>query len=257
MENKENRFDVLFWGDWALFSNPLTMLSGSKYSYSVPPLSALKGMMKAIYWKPSIEWEIESVEILNPIQRETKNVLLQADKYQSSQRGTNNYLKDVTYRVKGHLVASKYKKQFAQDQQHNLQKHVKIAHTRFARGNGYTTPVLGVSECRAFACETQQRPDLVERSYYVDKELHLDMMLLDIIYPLEPEDDMYRIFWTPVVQDGVISFPSIRELDEIIMKWKNKQNVDGYVVEAIPPGSYNISRPWWIDSEDPVINDVQ
>ena len=41
------------------------------------------------------------------------------------------------------------------------------------------------------------------------------------------------------------------------MKWKNKQNVDGYVVEAIPPGSYNISRPWWIDSEDPVINDVQ
>ena len=257
MENKENSFDVLFWGDWALFSSPLTMLSGSKYSYPVPPLSAIKGMMKAIYWKPSVEWEIESIEIINPIQRETKNVLLQADKYQSSQRGTNNYLKDVVYRVKGHLIASKYKKQFAQDQNHNLQKHTTIAHSRFMKGSGYTTPVLGVSECRAFTCETRQRPDLVEHPYYVDKELCVDMMLLDIVYPLNVDDDMYRVFWTPEIQNGVISFPAARTVDEVVEKWKAGEDIGGYIVEKIPPESYNISHPWWIDVEEPVMNNVQ
>ena len=248
MKNKENSFDVLFWGDWALFTNPLTILTGSKYSYAMPPLSAIKGMMKAIYWKPAIEWEIESIEILNQIQRETKNVLLQADKYQSTQRGTNSYLKDVAYRVKAHLMPSCHTERFGDDQQHGLKKHATIAHSRFSKGSGYAVPVLGTSECRAFTCETWQNPEKVETPFYKGKEIAFDMMLLDIIYPVAKNDSMYRVFWTPVSENGIIHFPSEIVLSKCVADPVLAKN-EGLIVEEIAAGQYKIDRPKWMDEK--------
>ena len=255
MENKENSFDVLFWGDYALFTNPLTILTGSKYSYAVPTLSALKGMMKAIYWKPAVEWEIESVEVLNQIQRETKNVLLQADKYQASQRGTNSYLKDVAYRVRAHLVPSVHTERFGNDQQHGLKKHATIAHSRFTKGSGYAVPVLGTSECRAFTCETWQLLEKTQQPFYQGKEIVLDTMLLDIVYPVNKDDSLYRVFWTPTAVDGVLSFPSEAIIQSAIHD-SCMANENGLIIEKIEPEQYKIDRPKWMDEKKQVAADV-
>ena len=206
--------------------------------------------MKAIYWKPSVEWEIESVEILHEVQRETKNVLLQADAYRASQRGTNCYLKDVAYRVKAHLIPSDYTVQFAQDQQFGLVKHIKIAHSRFSKGCGYAVPVLGVSECRAFvreACE-EDGP-----GFYSDKGIFADMMLLDIVYPTPQDDSLYRIYWQPEIEDGKVMFPNVKS---VVSAFKQGTLSPRFVVEEITKGNYRLPRPDWQDAEGPVMKNV-
>ena len=57
-----------FWGPRACFSMP--ELKTERYSYDIPTPSALRGMISAIYWHPSIEWKINKIFILNPIRSE-------------------------------------------------------------------------------------------------------------------------------------------------------------------------------------------
>lgn len=65
--------DFHVWGDYALFSNPITSLSGELCSYQVPTFSALRGITESIYWKPTISWRPVSVRIMNPIRFEARS----------------------------------------------------------------------------------------------------------------------------------------------------------------------------------------
>ena len=63
-------------GKLALFTDPLTRMGGEKCSYHIPTYEALKGVTKSIYWKPTINWVIDEVRIMNPIRTFAKNMKL-------------------------------------------------------------------------------------------------------------------------------------------------------------------------------------
>src|SRR5450830_268295 len=61
-------------GRYALFTDPLTKVGGEKCSYHVPTYEAIKGVLKSIYWKPTIVWHVDRVRVIKPIRTQTKGV---------------------------------------------------------------------------------------------------------------------------------------------------------------------------------------
>ena len=61
-------------GKYALFSEVATRIGGEKSSYQVPTYQALRGITESIYWKPTIEWYIDEVRVVNRIQTEGKGI---------------------------------------------------------------------------------------------------------------------------------------------------------------------------------------
>ena len=74
MKKYRNTIEFEVYGDYALFSDPVTRVGGEKSSYHIPTYEALKGIVESIYWKPSIMWIVDAVRIMKPIQTETKGV---------------------------------------------------------------------------------------------------------------------------------------------------------------------------------------
>ena len=58
-------FKIIVQGDYALFTRPEMKLE--RVSYDVPTPGALEGLLKSIYWKPAIRYEIDKIIVFNPI----------------------------------------------------------------------------------------------------------------------------------------------------------------------------------------------
>ena len=58
-------FKIIIEGDYACFTRP--ELKVERVSYDVPTPGALEGMLKSIYWKPSICYEINRIIVFNAI----------------------------------------------------------------------------------------------------------------------------------------------------------------------------------------------
>lgn len=71
---KRNEITFCVKAKYALFSDPLNRVSGEKFSYQIPTYEALKGVVKSIYFKPTISWYIDEVRIMNPIQFTTQGI---------------------------------------------------------------------------------------------------------------------------------------------------------------------------------------
>ena len=71
---KANRVAYQVWGEYALFSDPLTRVGGEKSTYPIPTYQALVGITESIYWKPTFIWYIDRVRVMNPIRMQTKGV---------------------------------------------------------------------------------------------------------------------------------------------------------------------------------------
>ena len=53
------------WGDYACFTRP--ELKVERVSYDVITPSAARGILEAIYWKPSIRWVVDRIHVMHPI----------------------------------------------------------------------------------------------------------------------------------------------------------------------------------------------
>ncbi|BCG56845.1 hypothetical protein PUR_02700 [Paenibacillus sp. URB8-2] len=69
-----NQIEFEVYGNYALFTDPLTKIGGEKFSCQVPTHQALKGIVESIYWKPTIIWYIDEVRVMNAIQTESKGI---------------------------------------------------------------------------------------------------------------------------------------------------------------------------------------
>jgi len=69
-----NTLTFRVWGDYALFSDPVTRTGGEKTTLIVPTYQALKGICESIFWKPTITWYVDRVKILKPIVTESKGI---------------------------------------------------------------------------------------------------------------------------------------------------------------------------------------
>lgn len=208
MEPKRFRNTVTFrvYGDYALFSDPITRVGGEKFSYPVPTYEAVKGIIHSIFWKPTIKWIVDEIRVMNPIQTESRAIR------PVSYNGGNDlsyytYLKDVSYQVRAHFVRNENRPEFEQD--YNENKYHCMARRMIERG-GRRDIFLGTRECQGYVepCEFGEG-----EGYYDETpgEIAFGFMYHGITYAdeaeLEEDRGMMTVrFWNPVMRKGKILF---------------------------------------------------
>jgi CRISPR-associated protein Cas5d len=197
----KNSIEFNVWGRYALFTDPLTKIGGEKCSYHIPTYEALKGVVKSIYWKPTIIWYIDKVRVLKRIRTQTKGVK------PLKMSGGNDlsiytFLTDVKYQVLAHFEWNEHRPELKKDQ--NEGKHYNIAKRMVERG-GRQDVFLGTRDCQCYVepCEFGAG----EGEYDNAGELTYSLMFHGFDYPDEiGKKEFWSRFWNPTMKNGVIEF---------------------------------------------------
>ncbi len=195
-------------GDYALFSDPITRVGGEKSTYQVPTYEALKGILASVYWKPTIIWYIDKVRIMNPIQTEVKGI--RPIKYNNSEKNDlayYTYLKDCRYQVQAHFEWNENRPELAKDRNEN--KHHEIA-KRMIRKGGRRDIFLGTRECQGYVepCVFGEGDGFYDQIPRLDfGVMYHGITYADEAYSKETEGHMTINLWHPVMKHGVIEFP--------------------------------------------------
>ena len=230
-----NIVEFSIFGDYALFSNPDTSVGGEKCSYQIPTYEALKGILKSVYWKPTIIWYIDKVRIMNPFDRtETKGILTL--KYSGgNDLAYYTYLKDCHYQVSAHFEWNKNRPELEAD--HNENKHYEIAKRMIERG-GRRDIFLGTRECQGyvepcvFGEDTGAYDDLDLFSF---GHMFHSITYADEAFSEETRNRKTLNFWYPEMKNGIIKFlrpqdcPNHKYIHEMEMKkfGADRQNFTG------------------------------
>ena len=199
-----NDISFTVYGRYALFSDPVTRVGGEKCSYHIPTYEALKGIVKSIYWKPTLTWVIEKVRILRPFRTQTKGVKPIRPTTGGNDLSIYTYLADVAYQVKAHFVWNEHRPDLKQDRIEG--KHYEIAKRMLARG-GRQDIFLGTRDCQGYVepCRFGEGPG----AYDDLEELAFCLMFHGFDYPDETGNSSFGArFWKPVMRKGIIEFPS-------------------------------------------------
>lgn len=156
-------FRIIVEGDYACFTRP--EMKVERVSYDVPTPSALVGMLKSIYWKPSISYVIDKIIIFNdinfinvrrnevsdkmPVSRVKKqmhdalgrDISIYASESRSQR--ASMLLKDVRYGIEFRFELTGVQ---CDDEGMNPAKHYSIIKRRIEKGQFYRVPTLGMSE---------------------------------------------------------------------------------------------------------------
>ena len=201
-----NSVEFEVYGDYGLFSDPITRVGGEKFTYQVPTYEALKGILHSIYWKPTLIWIVDEVRIVNPIQTETKGIRPIKYYNDSNDLSYYTYLKDCRYQVRAHFVWNENRPELEKDRNEN--KHHNIARRMIERG-GRRDIFLGTRECQGYV-----KPcvfDEGESVYDDTPEISFGMMYhgityADEAYSEETKGKMSVRLWQAVMKKGIISF---------------------------------------------------
>jgi len=213
------------YGDYALFTDPLTKMGGEKSSYQIPTYQALVGIVESIYWKPSIKIIVDKVRVMNPIQMESKGM-------RPIEYGGGNtlayytYLRNVSYQVAAHFEFNPHRPDLAYD--HNENKHHNIMKRSLKRG-GRRDIFLGARECQAYVEPVEFGSG---EGFYDDiEEMHFGTMVHGFNYPDETGKDELEVrLWNPVMKKGVIEFirpeqcTQVRPIKKMSMKQFDESN---------------------------------
>ena len=209
----KNSVEFKVTGRHALFTDPVTRMGGEKCSYHIPTYEALKGILKSVYWKPTLIWIIDEVRIMNPIKTEAKSVK-PLDYGGGNTLAMYTYLAHVEYQVRAHFEWNLFREDMAADRIDG--KHFQIAKRMIDKG-GRQDIFLGARECQGYVepCRFGE-----ETGAYDDIErLDYGIMFHGFDYPDETgktdengkfdRSEEYRLhsrFWKPVMQKGIIKF---------------------------------------------------
>lgn len=210
-ENFKSRyFYYKIWGDYALFTDPLTKGVGEKFTYSVPTYQAIKGITENLYWKPTIIIVIDEIKVKKQILTQTSGIrlLIGSGKKNSADRSYYTYLKDVEYWVKFHFEWNLQREDLSQDRQ--ARKHEEVLQRTLNRG-GRRDVFLGTRECLAYVEPLTEQEYQEGSSYYTGQSLNFGMMFHSFNYPSESDtseyDHLEANFTHIIMKDGVIEFP--------------------------------------------------
>jgi CRISPR-associated protein Cas5d len=178
---QSNPFFYRLYGDYALFTDPVTKGGGEKYSYQIPTYQALKGITEQIYWKPTLIYFIDSVKIINRIQTETKGIRTPL-KNGDNDLNYYTYLRDVEYFVKFHFEWNKNRHELEKDR--NEIKHEQIILRSMSKG-GRRDIFLGTRECLGYVERIRREEFETAASYYQGKKLSFGIMFHSFLYPDE------------------------------------------------------------------------
>lgn len=150
-------------GDYACFTRPEMKVERVSYDTITP--SAARAIFEAILWKPAMCWQIQRIEVLNPIRwinlrRNEVGAVIPAGAVKTAMKtGTGRlalyvendrqqraglFLRDVRYRLHAHLALTD-----RTGPADNAAKFVEMFRRRAAQGQCFHQPYLG---CREFAC---------------------------------------------------------------------------------------------------------
>ncbi len=201
MEMK-NSISFRLWGRYALFTDPVTRVGGEKCSYHVPTYEAIKGVLKSIYWKPTIIWYVDRLRVMRPVRTQSKG-----NKPLNWGGGNSlaiyTFLRDVDYQVEAHFEWNEYRPEMKQDRIDG--KHYSIAKRMLGKG-GRQDIFLGVRDCQGYVepCRFGEG-----RGAYDDlDEVSYGLMFHSFDYPDETGvDELAARFWYATMKKGVLGFP--------------------------------------------------
>ncbi|MFZ7236981.1 type I-C CRISPR-associated protein Cas5c [Avibacterium gallinarum] len=215
----KNKVRLHIWGDYACFTRP--EMKVERVSYDVITPSAARGILSAIHWKPAINWVIDKIYVLKPIQFESirRNELgskLPATKVNGAmkrksveglytiieedrQQRAATVLKNVAYVIEAHIVMTD-----KAGEGDNLTKHLEMFKRRAMKGQCFQQPCMGVREFPAefaFIDENEALPECLLAEN--DRLRDLGWMLHDIDFQHKNTPHFFRA----KMQDGIITVP--------------------------------------------------
>jgi len=184
------------WGDYACFTRP--ELKVERLSYEVMTPSAARGILTAIYWKPSMQWVIDRIHVLKPIlftqirRNELSERMVTPSKNllagglgklgilieDNRQQRAATLLRDVAYIIEAHIDV-------IEEEGHcnSQNKHMEMFKRRASRGQCFHQPCLGNREFPAsfeLVDATEALPSCELPAEQLNRNLGL--MFQDMIY---------------------------------------------------------------------------
>ena len=198
----KNQISFKLWGKYALFTDPITKVGGEKCSYHIPTYEAIKGVLKSIYWKPTIVWHVDRVRIMKPIRTQTKGVkpLVWSG---GNSLAIYTFLHDVEYQVEAHFEWNNHRPELENDRIDG--KHFSIVKRSLEKG-GRQDIFLGTRDCQGYVepCEFGAGDSVYDGL----DELGFGLMFHGFDYPDETgTQEMHSRFWRAEMKNGIISFP--------------------------------------------------
>jgi CRISPR-associated protein Cas5d len=198
----KNKISFRLWGRYALFTDPVTKTGGEKCSYHVPTYEAVKGVLKSIYWKPTIIWYVDKVRVIKPLRTQTKGTkpLVWGG---GNSLAIYTFLHDVEYQVEAHFEWNEYRPELANDRIDG--KHFSIA-TRTLEKGGRQDIFFGTRDCQGYVepCEFGEGAG----AYDDIDELSFGLMFHGFDYPDESgKDELHSRFWHAIMRKGILEFP--------------------------------------------------
>lgn len=199
---KRNSIQFKIYGEYALFSEPVTRVGGEKSSYHIPTYEALKGITEGIYWKPTLEWYIDKVRIMKPIQTQTKSIKLRKNIPTQNDLAMFTYLNKVEYQVSAHFEWNEAREDLSADRDEH--KHHNLAR-RYLKKGGKRDVFLGTRECVAYVEPCVFGED---EGYYDNiNELSFGNMFHSFTYPkMNQEEVLYANFGSIKMERGIVNF---------------------------------------------------
>lgn len=213
-----NSIEFKVWGRHALFTDPLTRVGGEKCSYHVPTYESLKGVVKSIYWKPTLIWLIDEVRVMKRIRTQTKGTK-PLEFSGGNTLAIYTFLADVEYQVRAHFEWNNARPELAADRSEH--KHHNIAKRMLERG-GRQDIFLGTRDCQGYV----EPCSFISGTGHYDGagELAFGLMFHGFDYPDETGDGkLHARFWRPTMINGVIRF--VRPEDCRIKKFVRAMSV--------------------------------
>jgi len=227
--SRRNSIEFRLWGRYALFTDPLTRIGGEKCSYHIPTYEALKGVLKSIYWKPTLIWVVDEVRVMKRIRTQTKGT-----KPQEFSGGNSlaiyTFLSNVEYQVRAHFEWNTHRPELVADRIEG--KHFDIAKRMLERG-GRQDVFLGTRDCQGYVEPCEFGSGVGELD--ADGELGFGLMFHSFDYPDETgmdEDGKHKLFtrsWQPTMVNGVIRFE--RPEDCKVRKFVREMNPKTFGIE--------------------------
>lgn len=193
-----NQISFIVYGEYGLFTDPIMKTGGEKMTYQLPTISALIGVTESIYYKPSIQWVIDEVKIINPIEMESKAI--RPINYSGGNTlAQYTYLVKPAYAVRAHFEFNKNRMDLQAD--FNEHKHHNIAKKCVKKG-GRRDIFLGTRECQAYVepCDFDE-----VKGHYDQVTIQFPPMLHSLDYPSQTgKDYIETLFWSPKMEQGTI-----------------------------------------------------
>ncbi|OBW94167.1 type I-C CRISPR-associated protein Cas5c [Gallibacterium salpingitidis] len=212
-----NKISFRVWGRQALFTDPITKIGGEKFSYQVPTYEAIKGIIRSIYWKPTLIWHVDRIRVMKPIRTQSKSVK-PLDWNGGNTLAIYTYLQDVEYQVEAHFEWNQHIPALEQDRIKG--KHLSIAERMIQRG-GRQDIFLGTRDCQGYV-EPCEFGDGIGFYDQVDN-LDFGLMFHSFGYPEETGNhELISRFWLANMQQGIITFPQINDTDRLKTRFIRK-----------------------------------